>query len=610
MHGCDESEEMPVTTIAAASPPSPFAIFRNRSFALLWVGQVVETIGCSLTSLAASILVFRLTGSAASVGLMLMATSAPTILVGLLAGVVADRYDRKRIMFVADVLRAVLVLVIPLLIAQGIAWLYIIVALSAVVTQFFDPAHESVLPEIATDEELAAANSLMAISSFGATAVGFAASGLIASRLPIAWAFYLNAVAYVFSALMILAAPVPKLSAAQADSGLAAVGRNLRAGVRLLLDTPTLRSLFLVFGLVFVSFGLSNSLLLPFALKALGATEFQYGVQEGLTSVGFVIGSLWMARVGDRLREGQWIALALIGMALAGIGYASMPLVWPAIAVIALSGGMNAPLSIARRLITQRYTPRDMRGRVNSAFFVARDVLFLVGMGAAGLADVLPIRFMYVASALMLLAAGAWALVIPGLGQPAAEWKRALELLRRAPAQVAARVARPATLADFDALVALVPALGRLSAQERQALLISAEVSEASAGTTVVRHGDKADEVYFLLAGKAVAGVAADGSYRSLSTLVPGDFFGEIAALSGEPRTANVVAEEPATLLSVPAVILRGWLSHPSLRHLFLATASERLSRTHGADWPRLAGLDQQALRELREEHAPERQQA
>ena len=595
-----------MATTAVARPPSPLAVFRNRNFTLLWVGQVVETIGASLTSLAASILVYRLTGSAASVGLMLMASAAPTVLVGLLAGVFVDRYDRKRIMVVADLSRAVLVFLIPFLLRQNIAWLYIIVVLSAAVTQFFDPAHEAVLPEIATDEELAAANSLMAISSFGATAVGFAASGLIASRLPIEWAFYLNAFAYVFSALMILAARIPALTVT-VESGLAAIGRNLRAGARVLMDTAMLKSLFLVFAIVFVAFGLSNTLLLPFALEALGASEFEYGVQEAVTSIGFVVGSLWMASASDRLREGQWIALGLLGMGLAGIGYASMGSVAPAIAIIAISGFLNAPLSIARSLVVQRYTPREMRGRVNSAFFVCRDVLFLLGMAAAGLADLFPIRLVYLASALMTLVAGAWALVIPGLGQPAAEWKRALQLLRAAPAEAAPRVTRPATLADFDTLAALVPALGSLSADERQALLSSAAVIEAPAGTTVVRHGEEADEVYFVLAGKAVAGIAVEGGYRSLSSLVPGDFFGEIAALSGEPRTANVVTAEPTTLLTVPASILRGWMAHRTLRQLFLTTASERLSRTHTADWPRLAGMDQQSLRELR---AEERRQA
>src|SRR5512136_500347 len=194
------------TNLAVATPsvPSPFAVFRNRSFTLMWSGQLVSTAGSALTSLAASILIFRLTGSALSVGLMLMATAVPTLLVGLIAGVFVDRYDRKRIMIGANLIRAVLVFLIPFLIPLNIAWLYVIVALSSAVGQFFDPAHESVLPEIASEEELAAANSMMAISSFGSTAIGFAASGLIASQFPIQWCFYLDALSFIFSAVCIL----------------------------------------------------------------------------------------------------------------------------------------------------------------------------------------------------------------------------------------------------------------------------------------------------------------------------------------------------------------------------------------------------------------------
>ncbi len=98
-----------MTTIETRERPSTFAVFRNRSFTFLWLGQLVSTIGSALTSLAASIVVFRLTGSALSVGLMLIATSAPTLILGLIAGVFVDRYDRKRIMIIADIARAVVV---------------------------------------------------------------------------------------------------------------------------------------------------------------------------------------------------------------------------------------------------------------------------------------------------------------------------------------------------------------------------------------------------------------------------------------------------------------------------------------------------------------------
>src|SRR5687767_8571278 len=121
-------------TIPASA--SPFAVFRNRNFSLLWTGQLVETIGNSLTSIAASIYVYRLTNSALSVGLMLMATAAPSLLVGLFAGVFVDRYDRRKIMISADLLRAILVVLVPFLVPINIIWLYIIVMLTSAIGQF------------------------------------------------------------------------------------------------------------------------------------------------------------------------------------------------------------------------------------------------------------------------------------------------------------------------------------------------------------------------------------------------------------------------------------------------------------------------------------------
>src|SRR5512140_3153025 len=231
--------------VAARLSPSPFVVFRNRNFSLMWWGQLVSTMGSALTSLAASIYVYRATGSALSVGLMLMATAAPSLLVGLFAGVFVDRYDRRSIMMAADLIRALLVVLIPFLVPHGVAWLYIIVVLTSAVGQFFDPAYESVLPEVATEEELAAANSLMAISSFGSTAIGFAASGLIASAADISWAFYLDALSFLISAAWIYFLNV-KVFATEESTSAAVVVKNLQAGVRALFNRPILRSLFML----------------------------------------------------------------------------------------------------------------------------------------------------------------------------------------------------------------------------------------------------------------------------------------------------------------------------------------------------------------------------
>ena len=190
-----------MSTLAVSIRPSPFGVFRYRAFTLLWVAQVISVAGSALTTLAASMLVYRLNGSALDVGLMLMAAALPSLFVGPVAGVVVDRYDRRRIMIAADLIRAGLIAAIPLLVPHAIAWLYAIVVLSSAVGQFFRPAHASVLPETAPDDELAAANAFMAISSFGSTAIGFAASGLIVARLPIEWAFAVDALSFLASAL-------------------------------------------------------------------------------------------------------------------------------------------------------------------------------------------------------------------------------------------------------------------------------------------------------------------------------------------------------------------------------------------------------------------------
>jgi CRP-like cAMP-binding protein len=595
------TDEQPAAIAPTGPPPSMFAVFRNRDFRFLWTAQLVSTIGSSLTDLAAGILIFQRTGSALAVGLMLMATAIPSLFVGLVAGVFVDRFSRKKIMIASDLIRSVLVFSIPFLIQINILLLYVVVILASSVKQFFDPAQQSVLPDVATEEELAAANAFLSISSFGSTAIGFAAAGFLASTGEIAIAFFVDSLTFLFSAGCVSFVKIAPMLVEEVTS-VKAVGANLKSGIGLLVRTPILRSTLLVFSPVLFAFGLWNVLLLPFAVHTLGGTEFQYGLQEGLTSLGFVFGSLLMAKYIERLPEGTWMVISFTVMGIVGILYGLASNIWVAIVLVTISGFAQPPSSISRSLVLQRNTPREFRGRVFSAFFVSRDVLFLMGMAVAGLADVIEIRLLIVLASSILIVSAVLTQLAPGLGRPAAEWRRAIQLLRTAPAVAGAATVRPATMLDFDKLAMRLPALALLEEPRRERFVASATVREAERGTTIVKQGDAGDAAYFILDGSVVAGTPdEDGSYRALSTMGEGDFFGEIAALTGSRRTANAVVDEPATLLEVPAATLRSVMDIPALSALFLSTLTERLTRTQSnADRPRLASNDQEALRDLR----------
>jgi MFS family permease len=577
------------------------SVFKNRRFRQLWLAQLVSAIGASLVAISIAILVYRLTGSALAVGGVLMAKAAPALILGLFAGVAVDRYDRKRIMVVADVVRGLLVLTIPVLLTLGLPFVYVAVALIAAVGTFFLPAHSSVLPEIASDEELAAANSMLAISSYAAMAVGFASGGFIAAGAAIEWAFYANALTFFASAALIAGIAIPKHDAASAAAtSSTSVLRNLRTGVTFLWGNDLLRSLIIVAGGVTLVGGLHNALQLPFAIEALGASEAVFGLLQAASLVTTVLGAFLMATFANRLREGQWLIIAIIGVGVAEIFFAISQTVPLAIVFVMLSGLLASPYAIAGRLIIQRQTTREIRGRVSSAFGVVQNTTFLIGFALVGLADVFDVRAVYMVSAIGILGVGVAAIFMRGLGQPAAEWRRAVALLRGAAAAPGLTGTRAATPADFEALALHVPAFGRLAGAEIRALAAETLVADAPSGTVVVRRGEASDAGYFLISGRVIAGWDEEGGYRPLETLNAGDFFGEIAALTGAARTANVVADEDTALLQVPAKVLRRMSTTPELNRLLLSKMTERMARMGLVDLPRTPGLSAESLRELR----------
>src|SRR3970040_1988985 len=198
-------------------------------------------------------------------------------------------------------------------------------------------------------------------------------------------------------------------------------------------------------------------------------------------------------------------------MGVFGVLYGLAPTMNIAIVLVMITGFLNAPMSIARRLLLQRHIPRDMRGRVFSAFFVSRDVLFLVGMAGAGLADVFPVRELIVVASLVLVAAGILTQFMPGLGRPAKEWRRTLQLLRTAPTAPTVGAGRAANMLDLDRLIDVLPELKGMAMGRRNDFLEGATVATAPPRTVIVPAGEASDAAFFGMGGKVVAGIPAEG---------------------------------------------------------------------------------------------------
>ncbi len=394
---------------------SPFSIFKNRSFTLMWTAQLISTFGDSLTQLAAGILVFRLTGSALSVGLMFAVTMLPTLLVGLVAGVYVDRWDRKKILVMSCFLQALFVALIPLMLPFSVVWLYVLVALSSTVRQFFDPANSSVQPDIIGDDALEAANSFLSISATASQILGFAAAGLLASQVSLNWVFWLDALTFVLAGICLLNVTVPKHAASNGED-VQTVLADIRSGMAHLFGTPVLRAIRLLSLSFGVALSSTNTLALPLVLSHLeGGSDFVYGVQMGGESLGYVLGSLAMASLASRLAPRSWMVLCLFGMGSVTVLYAlnnSVPL---AILIAGLVGLFNAPINIAMKTLFQRKTPTKLRGRVFAAYFLGVDATWMLGALVGGLGDILGVRVLMALVGRLIALSGALALMLPGL---------------------------------------------------------------------------------------------------------------------------------------------------------------------------------------------------
>ena len=211
-------------------------VVKNRNFRYLWLGQIVSLLGDWFNLVASAALVGLLTHSGLAVGSLFVVRMLAPFLVSPIAGVAADRYNRKHILIVADLIRAAAVLAFLLVREAGDVWLlYTLTALQMALSGFFDPAHNAILPDIASRRELGAVNALSSATWSVMLALGAALGGLFAGTWGMYPAFVLDTLTFLLSAALLTQIRMPaKLASAAADKTVAAAVRQYFDGLRYL----------------------------------------------------------------------------------------------------------------------------------------------------------------------------------------------------------------------------------------------------------------------------------------------------------------------------------------------------------------------------------------
>jgi MFS family permease len=360
----------------------------NRNFRLLWSAQIVSELGDWLYSIAIYSLLLELTGTATSVAIAVVLQELPQFFVAPAAGVVNDRMSRKRVMILADVARAVIMLL--MLWVQARRWvgmIYVLLFVETMMWAFFEPARSSVIPNITRGKELLAANTISSTTWSVNLAIGSAIGGVLAVLFGRNTLFLINAISFLLSASLLrgMRFDEPHTAGAQplkakdftdfspVIEGLRYVTRNRRLVATLLVKA----------GLGFMG---TNWVILPVlgqrhfpvltsSLDPVRASMLGMSLLMGARGVGALLGPLiggyWAGQSESRLRTG-----ILYGFLASAAGYLALgfsPVIGLAFAAIVLAHAGGSTIWVFSTTLLQGQTEDRFRGRVFSA-----DYAFLV----------------------------------------------------------------------------------------------------------------------------------------------------------------------------------------------------------------------------------------
>jgi MFS family permease len=304
--------------------------FRLKPVRRLWIAQVVSIFGDMLALFAVlSDVSFRLHANAKQVTLISVAFLIPFALLGPVAGVFVDRWDAKRTMISSDLIRAVLAL--GLVFAVSLNQIYVILFALSAVSTFFVPAQTITIRAVTPREGLMAANALMQQAFQVVRIISPAIAGALVNWIGAKPAYYFDGASFIFSAAMITAIAVPRVTAAAteisapAESGkLKSILNDLVEGVRFIFTHATVS--FVVLALAAGMFALScfGPLIAVYVRDSLKGTELQFGVINSLIGVGMIFGSQFITRFAGNRSKSHLVVAGLLGMGIAVMVMASI----------------------------------------------------------------------------------------------------------------------------------------------------------------------------------------------------------------------------------------------------------------------------------------------